>query len=286
MRSYAGLLVLEDLFDDVPTTDTNLLKLANSIFTPLVNVVEEDCGTTLGKFEILNFETQGLVELATGNSLSKERITFLLSKGVYKVYVRHISTCITDTGVCAKCYSSTYPDLVSPNLDSMVKVLPEYLFNAEILTGMTGQLTYGTTTPILNYDKHYVFKNDIFLIPEVDYTLSEGLLVLSKNLTPPIITGEDLVIRFINTTRSPFLVWLANTYSGALLGIKSLVYKNLPIRSLLLSKLLDPNVLILTEEILNKYKTIPDKYLSYIPSIKDPLEKALYMIALYSIYVN
>lgn len=279
MRTFSGLLVLEDIFDDVPTDNPDIVNLASTLFNPNLSVVTADCGTTLGKYEAMNYELQGLVELATGQPLTKTRINYLLSLGKYEVYVRHSSTCIAKGGICKKCYESTFPGR-TVSVSNKVRVAPEYLFNAELLEGKIGVTSYATSTDPTGYSKYYVFLDGKFLVEGVDYTFTNSVLELKVAPTKDL----DIVIRFIVINRSPFLVWLATTYSGALLGMKPLVTNPLPVRSLLLTSMMDENRLQLIEDVVKSSKSIPEEYSRYSSSIKDPLEKALFMLSIYCIY--
>jgi hypothetical protein len=280
IRSFAGLLVLEDIFDDVPTDNPEILNLANLMFNPNIVVSEDDCGTTLGKYETMSYELQGLTELATYEPFTKERLISILSTGKYETYVRHTSTCIAKDGICAKCFKATYPDAPMVSINSRVHIPPEYLVNAEILEGRTSQRVYAPVTTADSYDKHYLFLDGTYKTLGVDYTFVNGLITFTQSLPADM----DIVIRFIRISRSPFLVWLAGTYSGALLGMKALISDPLPLRSLLLTSLLDENRLQLVEDVVRAAENIPDTYSAYSASIKDPLEKALYMVVIYSIY--
>ena len=282
MRSYASLLILENIFEDIPTLDQNINNLVSTIFTPSLPVVEHDCGTTLGKLEALNFESQGLIELATGVPLNKSRVTDILTLGVYNIRLRHLSTCISKNGICQQCYSSTYPGLVVPEILKVVNIIPEYLVNAEVLEGVATQQAYTSIMDPLLYNKCYVFLDGMFLELGVDYTFNNGILQLTSSMQ----TSKDIIVRYMSTTRSPFLVWLAETYSGSILGMKPISTNVLPIRSLLLTSVIEESMLQIIEENIKANIDIPNFYSEYSSSIRDPLEKALFMITLYSIYVN
>jgi hypothetical protein len=281
-RSYSGLLLFENVFDFIPNGNPDFSNLGNSIFNPNLLVVESDCGTTLGKFEIVNFEAEGLVELSTGLVLTRERIEQLLSQGIYEVATHHTSVCISKGGICAKCYSATYPDRPVPKVLDRVNIYPEFLINAEVIALKAGTTLYTFNTPIESFDKEYIFSQGQLLKSGVDYHLTGNLLVLTQAPTE----DKTAVMRCIQNSTSSFMVWLANTYSGSLLGMQPLPSQSLPVRSLLLSSLVSENRLQLISEYIKEVDSIPSEYSEYSDSIRDPLERALFMLALYCIYSN
>ncbi len=282
MRTYSGLLLFENIFDSVPTDSPDMVNLARSITNPNLLIVEADCNTTLGKFEDVNFEAEGFIELSTGLSIDKTRIEYLLSQGIYEVATRHTSTCISKDGICAKCYASTFPTEVYPQINDRVEVLPEYLVNAEIIVTRSGNVDYSMITDPLSYTKTYAYKEGQLLLETVDYTIANQVF----SLVVPPTDEKNIVVKCIKLDTFPFVVWLANSFSGSLFGMEPLPSQPLPIRSLLLTSLLTENRLQLVSEYLNQLGSLSEDYLNYVDTIKDPLEKGLYMLALYCIYSN
>lgn len=282
IRTYAGTLLLQNLFNYVPQTNMGLYNLAQGIFYPSVPVTVLDCGTTLGKIETVNFEAEGLTQLSNDEVLSETSITELLSEGIYSTATRHVSTCIAPGGCCTLCYQATYPQDVFPTVNTRVTIRPEYLVNAELIQAKVGATSYTTVTPVGTYVKYYVYANGTLLIEGTDYTLNGNNLTLLVNP----ITNFNVVLRFTTYDLSPFMLWLAETYSGSILGLEPLPYSLLPIRSLYLTSTLSKNRLQLVNQQVSQIKAVPTEFANYIPKITDSLEQALYMIALYSIYSN
>jgi hypothetical protein len=282
MRSYSGTLLLENIFDFVPSTEVEIYNLSLGVFNPNVLIVEIDCKTTLGKFETVNYEAEGLTELATESRLSYDRINELLSAGTYSVATRHSSTCISKGGICKKCYRATYPTRLNVEVNDRVDIEAEYLANSEIVELSPDMLSYSTVTDPASYSRQYVFHKGNLLFDNVDYTISNGKLTLTK-LIPD---AGNLVIRFMRIDRSAFVGWLASSYSGSLLGMKAIPYQLLPMRPLFLASTLLENRLQLVSELVKSSPKVPKEYSKYIDQIRDPLEKALFMLAIYSIYYN
>lgn len=282
MRTFAGTLLLENIFDFIPHNEMEVYNLGLSIFNPNILIVENDCKTTLGKFETLNYESEGLTELATESRFSYTRITNLLSSGVYTIATRHTSTCISKDGVCKKCYSATFPADATPKVLDRVNIKSEYLVNSEIIPLSTRVVSYTTTTITGTYDNYYVFIDGKLLSNNIDYTLSGNTFTLFKTFPNSV----NIVIRFMKINKNSFLGWLADTYSGSLLGMKPIPFQLLPVRPLFLSSTLLENRLQSIGELIKTSNKIPKEYSGYIDLIKDPLEQALYMLAIFSIYYN
>ncbi len=283
MRTYAGYLLMEDIYDYIPTSVPDITNLATAVFTPNLLVVENDCHTTLGKVEELNFESEGLVALDTGDKLTRDRITTLLSQGQYTIALRHTSACISKGGICKTCYSATFPRTTVPKPMDRVTLHPEFLVNSELVEVKAYTPSYQTTTNPVIYTNSYVYQDGVLKTPGTDYTIdSIGVLTL----TPTPEAPSWVNVRFTTTSRSPYLAWMAKTYSGAMLGMKALPSQVLPVRTLLLSSELLENRLQLVSDYVKGLEQIPKTYTDYLDVIRDPLEKALYILAIFSLYYN
>ncbi len=281
MRTYSGLLLFENLFDYIPPEVVDVYNLAVSVLTPNLQIMENDCGTTLGKFTNVSFELEGETELATGEVISKARIETLLSQGTYEVATRHTSTCISEQGICAKCYNATYPSESNVEVNDRVTIVPEYLVNTEILVTVPDITQYPMVTEAGTYDKVYVY-NKGQLLSDSQYFIEDNVFTLTQSYPYEL----DIVIKCFKFDTFPFIVWLANTFSGSIFGMDPLPHQQLPVRSLLMSSLLDENRLQLINEQLREIESIPADYLTYAETIKDTLEKSLFLLALYCTYSN
>jgi hypothetical protein len=281
MRSYSGLLVLEDIFDYVPTNNPDLVNFALGVFNPNVPVVMVDCGTTLGNTQPVNYQLEGKVELATDLVISKNRIDQLLFEGTYTIATRTLDTCVAPGGVCQKCYAASRQTQPLPVVGSRITIYPEYEIMTDVLSGTPSQTVYPLTLNSVQYSNVYVYIQGVIQGSSV-YSISGKTLTLTNALTE----DQNIVVRYTSINRAPFLVWLAGTYSGSMLGMQPLPALMLPIRSLLLTSLIPQNRLELLVEYTNNVKQIPTNLNSYSAQIKHPLEKALYILALNSIFSN
>lgn len=284
MRTYSALLLFENLFDSIPTDSPDMVNLSRAILEPNVQIVERDCGTTLGKFETVNFELEGTTELATGLPLSKSRIEYLLSQGIYELATRHTGTCISKDGVCVKCFSGTYPLHKVPSVNDRVDITPLYLVNSEVIAIKQGGTQYSIETDSAMFDTSYLYSDGVLLIEgeDKDYTLKDNTITLR------VVPTKDytMVLKTLRRNTFPFIVWLANTYSGSIFGMDPLPAQALPLRTLFLSSLLDENRLQLVSEYVAQLDSIPEGYVDFAATVKDPLERGLYLLALYCVYSN
>lgn len=207
MRSYANLILVSGIFDTLNNSDSEVVKFADKIFNPTVELIEQDCQTTIGEIRTVDFSITGNIEVVTNQVIDSARVTQLLSQGIYQVGIRNTSTCIAHGGVC--------------------------------------QADYGdTTSPV----------------------------------------GSHITLN--TTNRLPFLSYLAKSYSGALIGIEPALTQNLPIRSGLYNDLIIQSELDrISQKILNNY-LVPKTYRDYYKNILESLEKALYLIALYQLFIT
>lgn len=281
MRSYSSLLVFESVFDSMDQVDKDLVSLANQVFSPTVRIVEDDCGTLLGEMIDVNFEAEGRVELSTDLPLSRTRIIDLLSNGVYQVFVRTLATCISDGGVCAKCYAASRPDASPKAVGDRVEVAPLFERSTEVLYTSAPSDSLSLSVPSDTYESILLFRNGS-LVPASSYTVDGDTLQMSE----PVPADTYLVTRYITTTRAPYLLYLAETYSGSLLGIKALPRPLLSVRPKLLVENISQGLLEDVVQVTKKFKAIPPNMLEYLSNTHDALEKALFVIALRTIYAS
>lgn len=281
MRSYSSLLVMENIFDFVPNTNADITNFAEGLFNPRVSVVEDDCETTLGQVVPVNYELEGEVELATGLTVSKDRIEQLLFKGVYFLQTRTLSTCISDGGVCKKCYEASHQDSPPVSVGDILVVQPWYPVATTVVSAVSGQSAYQLNVDPSRYSKVIVYIQGVIQDPST-YAISGTTFTL----TNPVAENTHITIKFSVLNRAPFLVWLAKTYSGSLLGLKDLPSPSLPLRPKLLSSLVPANRLEYLVNYTQSLPNIPPDFKTYGGQIKHVLEKALYMIAIQSIFAN
>ena len=283
MRNYAGLLLFEDLFDYVPQENSVVNSLERAVFEPNVVVVETDCGTTLGKVEPVTYELEGKTELSTGLVFSRNRIDTLLSQGIYTTHTRTLDSCISANGICSSCHKASRPHLPAPEINTRVTVYPDYIVQSEVVPLITGQTLITLSISVDSCDSIQVFKNGVLLIDGTDFSVSDVSLTL---LVATGVGDKNLTVHYVQRTRIPYISYLAETYSGSLLGMRSLPYSPLHLRPLLIVSSLDESRVQLGLEYLNAVPSIPQNYKDYAATIRPSLEKVLYLLAVFSIFFN
>lgn len=285
MGSYSGFLLLEDLFDNLPDISKALYNEAQQLFSPTVKVVEENCNTNLGERITLDFSQVGHWDMALDRRLTREDIEFFLGQGSYTRFIRNTPNCISPGGVCKKCYHAVNPGEAVPEVGALVK-LKTYL----IVATQYVLLSPGDGSVILNSEgsditRVSVYFNDVYT---KNYTLSElpsGELRLTYN--GEVVESDSLFIRMFKDTSSPYMSYLSATYSGNLLGASYLETGSLPARTALIKERITESRLASLETALGEFSQyIPPTYLNYIANIKDPLERELYILALYGVFYD
>ncbi len=71
-RTYANFLLFENVLDNLPDgTGTIMQQAVQMLSSPIVKVVEENCCTLLGKVVTVNYELEGMIDLATDTPISR-----------------------------------------------------------------------------------------------------------------------------------------------------------------------------------------------------------------------
>jgi hypothetical protein len=283
LRSYSGLLVFENIYDYIPTANPDIVNFSLGIFEPNVLISVYNCGTTLGNIQTVNYELEGKVELATDLVISKSRIDQLLFNGIYSIATRTLDSCVAPGGVCQLCYAASRQALPVPAVLDRVTIYPEYEITTDVLAGSPGQATYTLSLSTDQYDYVYVYIEGV-LQPTSTFVISGTSITFNTGYIPTVT--ENIAVRYTALNRSPFLVYLAETYSGSVLGMEPLPSPMLPIRSLFLNSQISANRLAMLCEYTQGLTQIPSNYLQYMNTIQLPLEQALYMLALNSIFAT
>lgn len=94
----------------------------------------------------------------------------------------------------------------------------------------------------------------------------------------------DTIVKIVPADTSPFFSYVASGYSGSLIGVRALPAGRLPIRKALMDQALAQSYLDMAYGQLKKFSQIPSDMLQYCGGIEDKLEKALFIIVLYSLF--
>jgi hypothetical protein len=281
MRSYTNTLLFESALDSITTSNTLLHTLADNLFSPTVQIVEEDCGTLLGEVISVNADAEGRVELSTGLNITPSRITALLSSGTYEVSTRSIGSCISEGGVCQACAAASRQKLSVPAVDSFWKVYPETIIEISHVVVPNGQSTITLLYKPEQYDLLYLYFNGA-LVSEGSYSISGTTLSLGS----PVSTDSSFTIKYAVNTRITYYYWLAETFSGSLFGIQVLPRRPLPLKKELLTSLIPTADVESLVQDLKASAAQGGDFVTYLEDVRDPLEKAIFATMLGSVFLN
>lgn len=279
MRTYSNFLLFEDVLANLPPDNITLASAVASLNTPSVKIIEEDCGTLLGTVIDLTPETEGLVELATGENISRTRIETLLNQGKYKVAVRTLHSCSSTGGICRKCYEGQYLFSNAPSINSIIKLPPTMNIQTDLITGSDTSYSYTLSMAEDEYDSLILVKNGALYS---GYSVSGNILTFDHQVQD----SEVFIVRYFLDTSSPLQGYMAKTYSGDLLGMKPLPSLPLLLKESIYSAILTDSMLGSMSKAIYRYKTIPSTFFDYLDRIPNKLEKALFILYLYAIYAN
>jgi len=281
MRNFTNTLLFETALDSISNSNPGLKGIADRLFSPTVKVVEADCDTQLGVIAALAERTEGSIELDTDTPITRAMLIAASNAGNTGITIRTLASCISDGGVCRKCLLASRPRLTSTSVGDMVKVYPELTVDAESVSVPAGTTSVSLSHLASEYDVLYVF-DDGALVPTSSYSISGNVLTL--NSAPTV--NKVFLVKYEVASHIAFFYWLARTYSSSLLGVRSMFNLPLPVKaSLLRSMVVDFDIEDLYKALLASEVAAED-FVTYIPSIKDPLEKAVYVILLASVFLN
>lgn len=278
MRSYANSLLMEDILPYIDAESPGTYSVVNSLLRPRIKIVEEDCGTLLGKVVDLKSTSEGLIELENEDPLTKARINELLSKGIYQVRTRDLGKCTSKGGVCRKCYaSSPIYRFDTATVGSVKKLNDEYVFSTITLKGQSLSFRLGKTPT--DYSRVIVFKNNQ-LVDSSTYSIFNDKITFESALLPL----ENYVVFFVKDTNNLLLNYVSETYSGSLLGLSPLLDSYLPVPLTVLRDQLSEEMITYMRLEVEGLPQAPESFLKYSETIPDKLEKALFLIYLHAIY--
>lgn len=283
-RTYANFLLFEDVLDNLPEDSATIMKQAvEMLLNPSVKLVEEDCGTLLGKVVTTNYELEGLTSLATGFRLSRSYLDFLLSSGIYTVRIRDLHACNSHLkgGICRKCYEATLLGETAPEVGTSLTIATSLIYQSDIIIGNNYTKQFPLSQTEDDWYDVKVIRNGEVIDPSL-YTL--GFDYIEFPVTLP--TNEIYVVHFFQENAEPFQGYVSKTYSGGLLGMEPLPTLPTMLRETLYVDMFSDTFFGLMLEELRTLSSIPSTYMDFIDRIHDKLEKVLYVLYLYALYKN
>lgn len=280
MRYYSNFLLFEDFLEYLPKSSGILSNISDSIISPQVLVSENFCGTFLGKKIKLDFGSEGLIETSTLERISKSRLENLLQNGKYETDILSTSNCTSENGICKSCFESSFPGVPVPEIGSLTRVPSLFNTATEVFVCDGTRNEFSLKNEIKEFSHVAVIHEGNVLKEEISFRGN----VLTVNQAFP--SGDNLVIKLYKNYTTPLLWYFSKSHSAGLFGIKELESFPLLLRESLYNKILTPEILLTLKTEIEKYDTIPNTYLEYCDNIHSPLEQALFILYLYSIYAN
>lgn len=288
MRSYTATLLFEQAIDFVAPSAGDVYTAIQRIFNPSVPIIEEDCGTLLGERLPLSMDLIGRLELQSNTLVTKSRLNQAVEDGVEKLNIRSLSSCISKGGICQSCYVATNTG-VAPAIGTYTTVPPRFILQTEHQILQTGTSETTISYAPEEYDLIRVYVNGSRRVSGTGYTLDGKTLTLTPAI--PAEPGSDglfgtLTVRYFVETMAPYVYWLGTKFSGSLLGLAALPTQRFPIRKDLMASVLPVgDVEYLVDRVMTSPLT-PAPVKSYLPNITDPLEKAVFVALLASIFIK
>lgn len=262
MKSYANFLLLENLLYNISSTVPSIKALAESIFNPRIAVVEEDCEPNIATRMSINavLTTPWATPIGTtrymyeylldvyGDFLDPVELSALLAAGEEtEVMVRHSGSCNSTGGICRVCL---YANMIAST--------------ANVVDPSTG------TVLTRYYDDPPEFETEV-QVPAVG---QYGYLAGSLGKVKP----------FFQPSQRAYFAWVANTYTGSLLGVNAYDNFPLPVKNSTARDLINDNLLSSAAGELSRISNVPSNYIDYVDKLEDKLEKAMSIIVLYCVY--
>lgn len=281
MRNFTNSILFESALDTIGSSNPKLANIAGRLLQPTVKVVETDCETELGSLAVLAERTEGMIELDTDLPVNRSALISASNSGKSSIPVRTLHSCVSKNGVCLKCLVASRPRLTSVSVGDFVRISPELTVDTESISIKAGSSSANLSHSASEYDILYVF-DDGALVPVSSYSISGNVLTL----TSPSVSDKTYLIKYEVSSSIAYFYWLARTYSSSLLGVKPMLNLPLPIKTSLLRSLVVESDI---EDLYNDLLTTDvsgESFITYIPSIKDPLEKAIYVILLSAVFLT
>jgi len=243
-----------------------------------VKIVQADCETLLGNFVNLTFESEGYIEALTTTPITRGYIQTTLTQGKYLAQVRTAAHCISKNGLCLVCYRASRPADSTTIVGHTVKFDPEFIIKSEVVTFPSGGQTANLSMSTEEYDHAYVYFDGTLMA----VSISGSTLTLPS----PTSATADYTVKYAVISRVPFFYWLAGTFSGSLLGIKSLPIEALSLKPSLFSSLIPESEIEYLVGKISSWDLVPSEIKEYLPNIQSLMEKALLAIAVDSLFSN
>lgn len=292
MRLLSNFLLFENVLDNLNYSDPYVSLLATQLFKPNVTIVQQNCGTTLGKRIPVNLTCNGLVRMDWNGTLnldgtipvsykiSKADIQSWLGRSIYETYVRDLHYCTSVGGVCAACYAATM-QTAAPEVGSIIQIPNSYVTHIDSFMTSTST-NYNLTVEREVFDYANIFLDNVLLEEGTDYTISDKLLTLSQAPT----FGNFLTVNEIAISNKPFLSYVGKLYGGDFLGIEPIFFQDILLPHSVIDRNIQPSQLNQITTALEKLGIVDQTYLNYCEKITNKVERAIILLILYTLYTD
>lgn len=257
MKSFAIFLLLENPLYALSIAPPSIRALADRLFRPVVKIVEEDCGTTIGlekgirsimanqwvppeDLDTTRYEYEHLIDL-DGSPFTNTQLLQYIGEGQDTVRVRHSGHCTSTGGVCKKCYY------------------------AHLLTS-TSDFLNPTTSEV---DIHY------YELPPVQ----PDVVIPGIGTAVRIYASRGEVKPFNISSQKSLFAFACESFIGSIIGAKAYDNFPLPVKPSLLTMGINRNVL--DRAMVEASPYLATTHQRFINDIEDPLYKALAIVILY-----
>lgn len=289
MRSLSSFLLFENVLDNLDQTNPFITQLSTQLFTPNVTIVQENCGTMLGKKINIDLTVNGLVRMDWNGTLNVDRtipetyrisktdIQTWLGKSIYSTYVRDIHYCTSMGGVCAACYAASL-NTAAPEVGSIIQIPNQYVTQVDSYLTTTSS-SYSHSIDAETYDKITVYLDNHPL--DISEYSSDGS-TLTLNTAPAY--GQFLTINYIAVSNKPFLNYVSNTFSGDLLGIEPISYQDLFLPLSVIDRAIRGNNIEQLHDQMQALGNVDQIYLDYCSNVTNRIERAILTLILFTLY--
>lgn len=257
MKSFAIFLLLENPLYALSITPPSIRALADRLFRPVVKIIEDDCGTTIGLEKgirsimanqwvptedpgVTRYEYEHLIDL-DGNPFTNTQLLQYIGEGKDTVRVRHAGHCTSTGGVCKKCYY------------------------AHILASTSDFINPATSEVSKTYYELPPTQLDIVL-PSIGSAVR-------------IYASRGEVKPFNAPSQKSLFAFTCESFIGSLIGAKAYDNFPLPVKPSLLTMGINRNVL--DRALVEASPYLAATHQRFINDIEDPLYKALAIVILY-----
>lgn len=276
MRSYTATLLFEEVLDLV-TPGSLKETLIEALLLPSVSIVEEDCETFLGVRALLSPDLIGKMDRGTGTFLSRLDLINHSNAGETELSLRSSYSCVSSGGICQKCFEASYPKRALPAVGTSVTLKGAYFLQVEHGV-LDADKSFPLSLPFTLYDTLYVYVNGGLQSP-ANYAVSNTAVAC-----PPRSPGDNITVKYEVQNKVPFMQYLSGTYGGALLGMRGLVSRPMPLSVKLHSELIPEEDMQALISLVQSMNSVPNEIKLYLKTCKNRLEKAILASAAAAIF--